>query len=161
MPTGRAAHWLDSASSPEGTRRRRIASQRDRQGRNQKRRMNSSIFLWSTKREKHWTVCGPGDSFADGPASLGFLGHRIVMKMNQRSRGGVYEQGEGTSFGSTGWAPDERRDGRGRWSAKSNFAAGLRLLRREDLETLSRELGATAATLSGWRDLLVPGGRRG
>jgi hypothetical protein len=28
----------------------------------------------------------------------------------------------------------------------------LRLLRGEDLETLSRELGVTAATLSGWRE---------
>jgi len=36
-------------------------------------------------------------------------------------------------------------------SAKRKFAAVLRLLRGEDLETLSRELGVTAATLSGWR----------
>ena len=53
---------------------------------------------------------------------------------------------------ATGVAPEERRDGRGRWSAKRKFAAVLRLLRGEDLETLSRELGVTAATLSGWRD---------
>ena len=30
--------------------------------------------------------------------------------------------------------------------------AALRLLRGEDLETVSRALGVTAATLSGWRD---------
>ncbi|PYU29844.1 MAG: hypothetical protein DMG28_19910, partial [Acidobacteria bacterium] len=53
---------------------------------------------------------------------------------------------------ATGGAPEERRDGRGRWSAKRKAAAILRLLRGEDLETLSRELGVTAATLSGWRD---------
>jgi len=32
------------------------------------------------------------------------------------------------------------------------MAAVLRLLRGEDLEMLSRELGVTAATLSGWRE---------
>src|SRR5260370_42350977 len=55
-------------------------------------------------------------------------------------------------------APEERRDGRGRWSAKRKFAAVLRLLRGEDLETLSRELGMTAATLSGWRGQFLEGG---
>ena len=87
------------------------------------------------------------------------------MKMSQRSQGGVYEQGERTSFGSpsgrpagSSVAPEERRDGRGRWSAEPKFAAVLRLLRGEDLETLSRELGVTAATLSGWRDQFLDGG---
>ena len=50
---------------------------------------------------------------------------------------------------ATGGAPEERRDGRGRWSARRKMAAVLRLLRGEDLEALSRELGVTAATLSG------------
>jgi transposase len=36
--------------------------------------------------------------------------------------------------------------------------AVLRLLRGEDLETLSRELGVTAATLSAWRDQFLAGG---
>ena len=53
---------------------------------------------------------------------------------------------------ATGGAPEERRDGRGRWSAKRKMAVVLRLLRGEDIETLSRELGVTAATLSGWRE---------
>ena len=34
----------------------------------------------------------------------------------------------------------------------------LRLLRGGDLETVSRELGVTAATLSGWRDAFLAGG---
>jgi hypothetical protein len=34
----------------------------------------------------------------------------------------------------------------------------LRLLRGEDLETLPRELGVTAATLSGWREQFLEGG---
>ena len=52
-------------------------------------------------------------------------------------------------------APEERRDGRGRWSAKRKFAAVFRLLRGEDLETVSRELGVTAATLSRWRQQIT------
>jgi hypothetical protein len=59
---------------------------------------------------------------------------------------------------ATGGAPEERRDGRGRWSAKRKTAAILRLLHGEDLETLSRELGVTAATLPGWRDQFLDGG---
>ena len=59
---------------------------------------------------------------------------------------------------ATGGAPEQRRDGRGRWSAKRKTAAILRLLHGEDLETLSRELGVTAATLSGWRDQFLEGG---
>jgi len=59
---------------------------------------------------------------------------------------------------ATGGTPEERRDGRGRWSAKRKTAAILRLLRGEDIETLWRELGATAATLSGWRDQFLAGG---
>jgi len=38
-------------------------------------------------------------------------------------------------------------------------AAVLRLLRGEDLETLSRALGVTAATLSGWRDAFLAAGQ--
>jgi transposase len=58
---------------------------------------------------------------------------------------------------ATGGAPEERRDGRGRWSAKRKMAVVLRLLRGEDIETLSRELGVTAATLSGWREQSLVG----
>lgn len=36
--------------------------------------------------------------------------------------------------------------------------AVLRLLRGEDLETVSRALGVTAATLSGWRDAFLAAG---
>jgi transposase len=34
----------------------------------------------------------------------------------------------------------------------------LRLLRGEDLETVSRELGVTAATLTGWQDAFLAAG---
>lgn len=47
---------------------------------------------------------------------------------------------------------------RGRFSAKRKSEAVLRLLRGEDLDTLSRELGVVAATLSSWRDAFLDGG---
>jgi hypothetical protein len=48
---------------------------------------------------------------------------------------------------------------RGRFSSPRKTAAVLRLLRGEDLELVSRELGITAATLSGWRDDFLAGGQ--
>lgn len=47
---------------------------------------------------------------------------------------------------------------RGRFSAKRKTDAVVRLLRGEDLDTLSRELGVTAATLSSWREGFLDGG---
>ena len=46
----------------------------------------------------------------------------------------------------------------GRMSRQRKSAAVLRLLRGEDLETISRELGVTAATLTGWHDAFLAGG---
>ena len=46
----------------------------------------------------------------------------------------------------------------GRMSRQRKTAAVLRLLRGEDLETVSRELGVTAARLTGWRDVFLAGG---
>ena len=48
---------------------------------------------------------------------------------------------------------------RGRFSVRRKTEAVLRLLRGEDLELLSRELGVTAATLSAWRDDFLAGGQ--
>ena len=47
---------------------------------------------------------------------------------------------------------------RGRFSARRKTEAVIRLLRGEDLDTLSRELGVTAATLSSWRQSSRDGG---
>ena len=47
---------------------------------------------------------------------------------------------------------------RGRFSARRKTEAVLRLLRGEDLDTLSRELGVVAATLSSWRSAFLDGG---
>lgn len=46
----------------------------------------------------------------------------------------------------------------GRMSRQRKTSAVLRLLRGEDLETVSRSLGVTAATLSGWRDAFLAAG---
>lgn len=54
--------------------------------------------------------------------------------------------------------PNPEAPERGRFSAKRKTDAVVRLLRGEDLETLSRELGVTAATLSSWRDAFLGGG---
>ena len=48
--------------------------------------------------------------------------------------------------------------GRRRMSAKRRQSAVLRLLRGEDLELVSRELGVTAAELSAWRDAFLAAG---
>ena len=45
-----------------------------------------------------------------------------------------------------------------RMSAKRKQAAVLRILRGEDLELVSRDLGVTAADLSGWRDSFLEAG---
>jgi transposase len=46
----------------------------------------------------------------------------------------------------------------GRMSRQRKTAAVIRLLRGEDLETLSRALGITAATLTAWRDAFLAAG---
>jgi hypothetical protein len=46
----------------------------------------------------------------------------------------------------------------GRFSVARKREAVLRLLRGEDLELVSRELGITAARLSQWRDQFLSGG---
>lgn len=45
-----------------------------------------------------------------------------------------------------------------RMSAKRKQEAVLRVLRGEDLELVSRDLGVTAADLSGWRDSFLEAG---
>src|SRR4051794_18844415 len=56
--------------------------------------------------------------------------------------------------GAAGPAPEPRR----RMSARRKQDAVLRLLRGEDLELVSRELGVTAAELSGWREAFLAAG---
>ena len=53
------------------------------------------------------------------------------------------------------------RDRKGRFSARRKRATVLRLLRGEDLESVSRELGITAARASQWRDRFLAAGQAG
>jgi transposase len=67
--------------------------------------------------------------------------------------------GAGPGEAERAQAPGATALGRGgRMSRQRKSAAGLRLLRGEDLETVSRELGVTAAMLTGWRDAFLAGG---
>lgn len=50
---------------------------------------------------------------------------------------------------------------RGRFSSGRKMDAVLRLLRGEELDAISRDLGVTAATLSLWRDEFLAAGREG
>jgi transposase len=59
---------------------------------------------------------------------------------------------------ATGEAPEGCVAERGRFSARRKAEAVVRLVRGEDLETLSRALGVTAARLSGWREEFLAGG---
>ena len=56
--------------------------------------------------------------------------------------------------GEDGPAPERRR----RMSARRKQSAVLRLLRGEDLELVSRQLGVMAAQLSAWRDDFLAAG---
>jgi transposase len=51
--------------------------------------------------------------------------------------------------------------GRGRWSSRRKVSVVIDLLRGADLETLSRQNGVTAATISGWRDVFLASGEAG
>jgi transposase-like protein len=50
-----------------------------------------------------------------------------------------------------------KKEERGRFTSKKKAVAVLRLLKGEDLDTVSRELAVTAATLSEWRDAFLAG----
>ena len=67
---------------------------------------------------------------------------------------GVGPSGRAPHAGGGGPTPEPRQ----RMSARRKQAAVLRLLRGEDLELVSRELGVTAAELSGWRDQFLAAG---
>ncbi len=54
----------------------------------------------------------------------------------------------------------EAREGvgeRGRWSSRRKTEVVLRVLRGEDLDALSRELGVTAGAIARWREEFLAG----
>lgn len=56
----------------------------------------------------------------------------------------------------TNWATE-----RGRFNSTRKVEAVLRLLRGEELDVLSRELGVAASTLAGWKDAFLLAGQTG
>lgn len=55
---------------------------------------------------------------------------------------------------------DPQRE-RGRFSSRRKMEAVMRLLRGDELDAISRELGVTASTLSSWRDSCLFSGQAG
>ncbi len=62
---------------------------------------------------------------------------------------------------ATGEAPGSPRPDTGRFSSRRKTQSVLRLLRGEDLDRLSRDLGVTAARLVEWRDAFLAAGQTG
>src|SRR5918912_313887 len=56
---------------------------------------------------------------------------------------------------------EANRPERGRWSSRRKTEVVMRVLRGENLDALSRELGVTAATIAGWRDQFLASGQAG
>ena len=50
---------------------------------------------------------------------------------------------------------------RGRWSSRRKMEAVLRVLRGEELDALSRELGVTAGAIAQWREQFLTSGQSG
>ena len=96
------------------------------------------------------------------PAPQGFLGHLIAREFSQEecrdgeARSGI---GGGGARRATGAATGRGRGGR--FSAGRKRETVRRLLRGEDLESVSRELGITAARASRWRDQFLAAGQAG
>ena len=74
--------------------------------------------------------------------------------MDEAAGVGVGPAERGHYAGGDGPTPEPRR----RMSARRKQEAVLRLLRGQDLELVSRELGVTAAELSSWRDQFLAAG---
>jgi len=65
---------------------------------------------------------------------------------------------EGQLRGSDGPVPSDAGPERGRFTSRRKQEIVLRLFRGEPMETVSREIGVTAATLSAWRDQFLLAG---
>ena len=73
---------------------------------------------------------------------------------------GKPDQGAAAAEGARRATGDAAGNGRGgRFSARRKRETVLRLLRGEDLESVSRELGITAARAAQWRDQFLAAGQ--
>jgi hypothetical protein len=86
----------------------------------------------------------------ESPPPHDFFGH-LSGNMSGPTRRCLDEQPE-----SRIWEFGERR---GRWSSRRKTDVVLRLVRGEDLDSVSRELGVTATVLAQWRDEFLAAGR--
>ena len=96
-----------------------------------------------------------------GPALYSEVRHRLVLieeskevSMTDTTARGAGPAERAHHAGGDGPAPARRL----RMSAKRKQSAVLRLLRGEDLELVSRELGVMAAELTAWRDAFLAAG---
>ena len=76
--------------------------------------------------------------------------------MRKHDQGSAAAAGARRATGATA-----ERDRKGRFSARRKRVTVLRLLRGEDLESVSRELSITAARASQWRDKFLAAGQAG
>ena len=72
-----------------------------------------------------------------------------------------HDQGSAAAGARRATGAAAERDRKGRFSARRKRATVLRLLRGEDLESVSRALGITAAWASQWRDKFLAAGQAG
>jgi transposase len=65
----------------------------------------------------------------------------------------------GTERGRSPSGVPGARAERGRWTSRAKMETVLRILRGEDLDALSRELGVSSGRLAQWRDDFLAGGQ--
>ena len=96
----------------------------------------------------------PGMAAPESPAQPPVSACRVIIKNGQEPMDEQTNQvGVRPGDAERRQEPGATALGRGgRMSRQRKSGAVLRLLRGEDLETVSRELGVTAATLTGWHD---------
>src|SRR4051794_38023670 len=124
-----AQHGLLHGLRPEGCVNRALTAQRQ----------TVAALLCCASAHTAWQPsCAP--RFAETSFKADIIRRRVMMTTETAASGGV-----GLGRG-------------GRMSRKRKRDAVLHLLPGEDLETLSRALGATAATLTGWQDTFVAAG---
>jgi transposase-like protein len=77
----------------------------------------------------------------------------MARKQNKRWNPPATQRGRSPSGGAGG------REDRGRWSSRRKAEIVMRILKGEQLDGLSRELGVSTARLAAWRDEFFAGGQ--
>jgi len=79
----------------------------------------------------------------------------------KRKKEGSLPVGAAKGARSATGAASTGRGERGRFSSQRKMEAVIRLLKGEELDALSRELGVAAGTLAGWKETFLGVGRAG